>query len=94
VEARPLTGRQHQIRVHLNKVGTWIVGDKLYGADPNCHLEYLETGWTPTLSARLILPRHALHAADLTFEHPLTGQPMRLTCPLSDDLRRFWDSLL
>lgn len=64
VRARPETGRMHQIRVHLSHTGFGIVGDKLYGpAGEDCYLEFIETGWTPSLAARLLLPRQALHSA-------------------------------
>ena len=63
LRAFPQTGRMHQIRVHLAHAGHPIVGDKLYGPDEGCYLEFIETGWTPALAARLLLPRHALHAS-------------------------------
>lgn len=62
VRAFPETGRMHQIRVHLAHSGHPIVGDKLYGPSEECYLEFIETGWTPALAARLHLPRQALHA--------------------------------
>lgn len=66
VEARPVTGRMHQIRVHLSHAGHPILGDKLYGPHgPSCYLEFIETGWTEDLAARLLHPRHALHACGL-----------------------------
>lgn len=65
VRAFPETGRMHQIRVHLAQTGHPVVGDKLYGPDEGCYLEFIATGWTPALAARLLLPRHALHSATL-----------------------------
>jgi 23S rRNA pseudouridine1911/1915/1917 synthase len=65
VRAFPETGRMHQIRVHLAHAGHPIVGDKIYGPDEGCYLEFIETGWTPSLASRLLLPRHALHSAEL-----------------------------
>lgn len=65
IQAIPETGRMHQIRVHLSHAGHPIVGDKIYGPDEGCYLEFIETGWTPALAARLLLPRHALHSAVL-----------------------------
>ena len=73
VEARPQTGRMHQIRVHLHHLGLPIVGDKLYGLDDRCYLEFIETGWTPALAQRLLLPRQALHSTRL--ELKLSGFP-------------------
>ncbi len=90
VEALPQTGRQHQIRAHLSAVGLPLVGDKLYGPDPTCLIEYVETGWTPQLEERLLLPRHALHAADCWLPHPSSGATVHLSCPLAPDLQTFW----
>src|SRR6187551_3957785 len=58
IRAFPHTGRTHQIRVHAASLGHPIVGDKIYGPDEKLYLEFIETGWTPTLAARLLLPRH------------------------------------
>lgn len=70
VEAKPETGRMHQIRVHLQHLGLPIVGDKLYGQDEHCYLEFIETGWTPELERRLLLPRQALHSSRLELNIP------------------------
>ena len=59
----PLTGRTHQLRVHLQAMGHPIVGDALYGADE-----------PPAQPGRLLL-----HASALTFAHPVTGAPMNFT---------------
>src|SRR2546423_1322146 len=69
VRAFPKTGRTHQIRVHLASLGHPIVGDKIYGPDETPYLEFIETGWTPQLEKKLLLPRHALHSAALEIEH-------------------------
>ncbi len=94
VVAEPRTGRQHQIRVHLAHAGAYVVGDKLYGPDPSCMLEHLETGWSESLAARLELPRHALHAAEMRLRHPQRGDALCFEAPLSDDLQAFWEGLL
>ena len=65
IRAIPRTGRTHQIRVHLASVGHPVVGDKIYGPDEQLYLRFIETGWTPELEQRLLLPRHALHSAKL-----------------------------
>ncbi|HUV48288.1 MAG TPA: RluA family pseudouridine synthase [Actinomycetes bacterium] len=67
------TGRTHQIRVHMSALKHPCVGDLTYGADP-------------TLSARLGLGRQWLHARELGFAHPGSGEQVRYTSPYPDDL--------
>ena len=90
MECLPKTGRQHQIRLHLDHAGYPILGDKLYGMAEEDALAFFER---ETLSAErwaaLLHPRHALHAAGLSFEHPLTGKRMEFESPLPADLRTF-----
>ena len=64
-EIVPESGRKHQIRAHAAWLGHPVLGDKIYGGDPTCYLEFIEHGWTPRLAAELHFPRQALHAADL-----------------------------
>jgi 23S rRNA pseudouridine1911/1915/1917 synthase len=64
---RPLTGRKHQLRIHLAHFGHPIVGDKLYGGDPDCYLALVQNRLTDHQRAHLILPWQALHAARLQF---------------------------
>ncbi len=84
IEARPLTGRTHQIRVHLAQVGHPVVGDKLYGPSHDLYLRFIETGWTPELAEQLLLPRHALHASGLEIIEP--GLEGSFQCGLPEDL--------
>ena len=67
------TGRTHQIRVHMSALRHPCVGDLTYGADP-------------VLAERLGLARQWLHAHRLAFDHPGTGDRLRLTSPYPDDL--------
>lgn len=85
VRAIPETGRMHQIRVHLASTGHPIVGDKIYGPDEQCYLEFIETSWTPALQQRLLLPRHALHSARLF----LQDSGLAWQSPLPADLEAF-----
>lgn len=74
-EVVPETGRKHQIRVHAAWLEHPILGDKIYGGDPTCYLEFIETGWTQRLQKQLVLPRQALHA----FELEIWGEDFRNT---------------
>lgn len=67
------TGRTHQIRVHMQAIRHPCVGDPTYGGDP-------------VLAARLGLERQWLHAVELGFQHPATGELMRFTSDYPDDL--------
>lgn len=68
VEAQPKTGRMHQLRVHLSHLGHPIVGDKIYGQDETCYLDFIDSGWTPDLARRLHFHRHMLHSWKLQVE--------------------------
>jgi 23S rRNA pseudouridine1911/1915/1917 synthase len=68
IRAVPRTGRTHQVRVHLSSLGHPIVGDKIYGPNEQLYLRFIETGWTPELQTKLLLPRHALHSAKLAID--------------------------
>jgi 23S rRNA pseudouridine1911/1915/1917 synthase len=78
----PLTGRTHQIRVHLALEGHPIVGDKIYGPDENLYLQFIDQGWGPELQSQLLLPRHALHSCRMSV--PSLG--LDWTSPLPEDL--------
>ncbi|MEO5722224.1 MAG: RNA pseudouridine synthase, partial [Chthoniobacterales bacterium] len=82
VRAIPLTGRTHQIRVHLASLGHPLVGDKIYGPNEQWYLRFIKTGWTPELQDALLLPRHALHSARLRLKGIGDWQ-----CDLPPDLR-------
>lgn len=64
---RLLTGRKHQIRIHLAHIGHSIVGDKLYGADEDIYLALVENRLTEEHRRRLIFANQALHAHRLRF---------------------------
>ena len=85
VDCWPETGRQHQIRAHLDHLGHPIVGDKLY-PDERLFADYQDHGWE-AVADKLPLPRQALHAAELRFPHPTTGDEVVIESALPADLR-------
>jgi len=87
VRCSPITGRMHQIRVHLAASGFPIVGDKIYSGDGREYLEWMETGWTEALAEKLFLPRHALHAAKLSIDWG--GEKISWEAPLAQELVNF-----
>ena len=68
------TGRTHQIRVHLSSIGHPVIGDDTYGGGGGRRVTGLPTG------------RHALHAAALRVQHPITGEWLAFRSPLPADL--------
>lgn len=89
MKAVPVTGRQHQIRVHLKHAGYPIVGDKLYGTDERFYAEFVKQGPSDELTRAIGFPRSALHSRSLSFSHPVTGREIRLKAPLPEDMRAF-----
>jgi 23S rRNA pseudouridine1911/1915/1917 synthase len=85
VELELKTGRTHQIRVHLSHIGYPIVGDDMYGG--RCVRLGDLAGWTGPDADRVVIDRQALHAATLSFTHPMTHQPARFAAPLPHDMR-------
>jgi 23S rRNA pseudouridine1911/1915/1917 synthase len=78
------TGRTHQIRVHMAHVGHPLVGDAVYGAGWERGMGGPDRAWARELARRT--PRQFLHAAELAFDHPVTGRPLRFRAPLPPDL--------
>jgi len=76
LEARPLTGRTHQIRVHLAQVGLPVLGDTVYGPE-KCEERLFR-----------VVPRQMLHARFLGVDDPDGGARLELTAPLPDDMNQ------
>ena len=89
-EVKIETGRKHQIRAHAQWLGFPVVGDKIYGPDARCYLEFIAHGWTPALAERLLLPRQALHCARIALEGNAAGLGAQAwRAPLAEDVRAF-----
>lgn len=79
---RPMTGRTHQIRVHLSYIGHPIIADGTYG-----------TRYSEKLAKKIGLKRQFLHAGGLKFTHPITGEEMEFYDDLPEDLSIPLDNL-
>lgn len=78
VEAHPFTGRQHQIRVHLNAVGHGILGDPLYGPSSE--------------QAAFTRPAMALRSVELSYRDPFTKRPVRIQAAAETWLKKYgWE---
>jgi len=77
VECRLETGRTHQVRVHMSSIGHGLLGDPVYGRTPH--------RLRPLLAAQAF-QRQALHAAELGFIHPVSGDRVHFASPLPDDM--------
>ena len=85
VECQLETGRTHQIRVHMNHIGHPLFNDDRYGGD-RIRKGTLYTKYKQFIENCFeIMPRHALHAKTLGFEHPITGKHIFLESALPDD---------
>ena len=80
------TGRMHQIRATLHGMGFPVVGDKLYGLDEQFYRRLALDTLSEVDHQKLILPRQALHCAQLNFIHPVTGQSMTFQSPLPGEI--------
>lgn len=87
VELELKTGRTHQIRVHLSHIGYPIVGDDIYGGRALTLGDVAGANPPAGRSAsEIIINRQALHAASLSFRHPISGQPATFQAPLPGDM--------
>lgn len=83
IECRLKTGRTHQIRIHLSEAGHPVCGEKVYNRP-------LFGAEVPDHSGAV---RQALHAFELGFEHPITGEPLEFQMPMPADMQRLLERL-
>ncbi len=84
VALRPVTGRTHQLRAHMAALGCPVIGDGKYGGRGQ---ENPGSGWGASLGGALSRKLH-LHAARLSFPHPVTGAALSFTAPLPEHMAR------
>ena len=90
VRVKPKTGRTHQIRVHMAHVGYPVLCDKLYSGRASFALKDLTRNED---DVQVILGRQALHAHQIEFAHPETGQRQTIEAPLPTDMQNTLDCL-
>lgn len=89
LKVMPVTGRQHQIRVHCLFAGLPILGDKLYGIDETMYLRFIEEGYSPEITERLGFHRTALHSHRLVFYHPFAQKKVTIRAAIPLDMSEF-----
>ena len=88
ISCQPVTGRTHQIRVHMAHIGHAIVGDPLYAGR-----QWRNLGDPRVQTACRSFPRQALHARRLEFTHPVSGEEVSFEAPIPDDLEELLTAL-
>lgn len=76
IEVRLATGRTHQIRVHFSSIGHPVLGDSVYGRKTSLKIK----------DKTIKIPRQMLHAFELGFVHPVTGQWLEFSSPMPEDM--------
>ena len=89
VKAHPVTGRMHQIRVHLKYAGYPIIGDKMYGDDETIYLDYIKEGNTLNVTERAGFQRCALHSRSFVFFDPFEKREIKICAEIPGDMELF-----
>ncbi len=82
VECRPLTGRNHQVRLHLANEGWPVLNDAVYGNETKLMLSAFKRGYKGRDDEKPLMEQLALHAGDLILKHPETKEPMTIHAEL------------
>ncbi|MCA9064271.1 MAG: RluA family pseudouridine synthase [Planctomycetaceae bacterium] len=94
MDLHPRTGRTHQLRVHMQHIGTPIVADAMYsGQSRFCRSDVVGRSAVSDVDDDVLIDRQALHAFRLTIHHPLTEREMTFEAPLPEDMQRTLDFL-
>jgi hypothetical protein len=98
VRCQPLTGRLHQIRVHMAGIGHPVLADEFYSSSPTFRRSDIPGGSNGDAEAESdeppLLDRQALHAHSLKFQHPITKHPISVEAPLATDMQAALEVLL
>jgi 23S rRNA pseudouridine1911/1915/1917 synthase len=91
----PLTGRTHQIRIHLKALGYPLMVDSVYGERGELYLSEIKRGYRygKDTEEKAFVSRCTLHARSLTFTHPVHGTAMMIEAPLPKDLNALLNQL-
>jgi len=93
LEVKPITGRTHQIRVHLQHLGLPVVGDETYNGRAKAIKVARELKRDDLLQAIQSINGQALHSWRLTILHPRTEKPLTIEAPLPDDMSQLLELL-
>jgi len=86
VEAKPYTGRTHQIRIHLSSIGLPICADPLYSNSGYFFLSSIKRNYKSSGEEKPLLARTALHAFSLSFINPATGEKILIEASMPKDM--------
>ncbi len=86
IEAKPHTGRTHQIRIHLSAIGMPILGDPIYGDGKGFYLSSIKNRYREKGEEQPLISRTALHAHSISFIHPLFNRKILIEAPLAKDM--------
>lgn len=95
VQCKLTTGRTHQIRVHMSSKQHWLIGDRVYGRQRASGRRSLDGLKLPEEQREWIMdfPRQALHAAEISFIHPVSGEKMSFTADMPEDMQHLEKAL-